>query len=56
MALPTEGDIEEQKYINEEYKVWKKNSLVLYNSIYTYAASLTLSLLTPTAARSNGRP
>jgi hypothetical protein len=37
MALATEAEIEEQKYINEEYKVWKKNSLVLYNSIYTYA-------------------
>jgi hypothetical protein len=43
MAPPAEVDIEEQKYINEEYKVWKKNSLVLYNSIYTYVASLAES-------------
>jgi hypothetical protein len=40
MAAPTQSEIQEQKLINEEYKIWKKNSLMLYNVIYTYDSSL----------------
>lgn len=31
---------EEQKIINEEYKIWKKNSMSLYDSIYAFVSLL----------------
>jgi histone-binding protein RBBP4 len=30
-------EIVEEKLINEEYKIWKKNSPFLYDMIYAYA-------------------
>lgn len=32
-----EENIEEEKIIAEEYKVWKKNAPLMYQSCYTYA-------------------
>jgi hypothetical protein len=31
MASPSSDDVEQQKLINEEYKLWKKNSPHLYD-------------------------
>lgn len=31
-------EIIEQKLINEEYKIWKKNSPFLYDMIYAYVS------------------
>jgi histone-binding protein RBBP4 len=40
-GMLSEEQIAEQKVINEEYKVWKKNAPALYSTVYTYAIAIS---------------
>ena len=57
VATPVESETVEERQINEEYKIWKKNTPFLYDMVMTHALewpSLTVQWL-PDVKRGEGK-